>query len=176
MVSQKIGGCRRCSAVCPIVTCQRMVGRIPGGGGLEGPWAAFIGAVESGLLATVLTRTHAGPLWPRRGSHACQRRAGQRPLSEPCPRRSPSPQRLRLPRARHSGIQRAHPRADGLQPIRPAHRRPREGRYFYTRAHDGWLAQAGPDELTEDHFDAQPLHRQVVPGAVRRPAPQIPRS
>jgi hypothetical protein len=49
----------------PIVTCQRMVGRIPGGGGLEGPWAAFVGAVESGLLATVLTRTHAGPLWPR---------------------------------------------------------------------------------------------------------------
>jgi hypothetical protein len=67
----------------PIVTCQRMVGRIPGGGGLEGPWAAFVGAVESGLLATVLTRTHAGPLWPRRGSHACQRRAGQRPLSDP---------------------------------------------------------------------------------------------
>ena len=43
----------------PIASCQRMVGRISGSGDLQGPGAASIGAVESELLATVLTKTHA---------------------------------------------------------------------------------------------------------------------
>ena len=153
----------------PIVTCQRMVGRIPGGGGLQAPGAASIGAVESGLLATVLTRTHAGPPRPRRGSHACRRRAGKRPLREPRPRRSPwrSSAYLALEIPVSSAL--THELTACSRSGR-AHGRPREGHYyFHTTGRDGWLAQAGPDELTEDYFDVQPASQ--ASGAGRRQAP-----
>jgi len=101
----------------PIVTCQRMVGRI-------GAAAASraLGPQPSARSSQGCWRRCSRELMPGlRGRGEGLTLVGEGPENVRCvsPVRGDHRGVFGLPRARHPGIERAHPRVDGLQPIRP---------------------------------------------------------